>query len=110
MLENLVKDYSRPCLIDLKMGRRQFGADSDNDKRKLLENRCAETTSATLGFRICGTQVTRLYFNKSVTILVDRNAFLSKVISQTATTSYNTTIYFMLFRFFGVRSNSHSSF
>ncbi|WAR09843.1 IP6K2-like protein [Mya arenaria] len=56
MLENLVKDYKRPCLMDLKMGKRQFGSDSDAEKRKLLESRCASSTSATLGFRICGSQ------------------------------------------------------
>ncbi|XP_045170582.1 inositol hexakisphosphate kinase 3-like isoform X2 [Mercenaria mercenaria] len=56
ILENLVYDYEHPCLMDLKMGRRQFGVDSNEEKRKLLENRCACSTSATLGFRISGSQ------------------------------------------------------
>lgn len=50
-------DYEHPCLMDLKMGRRQFGEDSNEEKRKLLERRCAGSTSATLGFRISGSQV-----------------------------------------------------
>jgi len=57
LLENLVHSYKRPCMMDLKMGRRQYGEDSDDAKRKLLESRCATTTSATLGFRICGSKV-----------------------------------------------------
>ncbi|WAR09844.1 IP6K2-like protein [Mya arenaria] len=56
MLENLVKDYKRPCLMDLKMGKRQLRADLDAEKRKVLETRCASSTSAKLGFRICGSQ------------------------------------------------------
>lgn len=56
ILENLVHDYKHPCLMDLKMGRRQFGEDSNEEKRKLLESRCACSTSATLGFRISGSQ------------------------------------------------------
>lgn len=57
MLENLVYNYSHPCLMDLKMGRRQFGNDSSAEKRKLLAERCAHSTSATLGYRINGSQV-----------------------------------------------------
>ncbi|KAL4222434.1 inositol hexakisphosphate kinase 3 [Mactra antiquata] len=57
ILENLVHKYERPCMMDLKMGRRQYGDDSCDEKRKLLEKRCARTTSVTLGFRICGSQV-----------------------------------------------------
>lgn len=57
MLENLVCRYDRPCMLDLKMGQRQYGDDSSTEKRKLLESRCANSTSSSLGFRICGTQV-----------------------------------------------------
>lgn len=56
MLENLVCDYEHPCLMDLKMGRQQYGEDSDAEKRKLLISRCDQTTSSKLGFRICGSQ------------------------------------------------------
>lgn len=57
MLENLVCRYDKPCMLDLKMGQRQYGDDSSVEKRKLLEARCAKSTSSSLGFRICGTQV-----------------------------------------------------
>lgn len=57
MLENLVGKYKKPCMMDLKMGRRQYGEDSSTEKRKLLQERCANSTSSSLGFRICGTQV-----------------------------------------------------
>lgn len=57
MLENLVAKYHKPCMMDLKMGRRQYGEDSSTEKRKLLQDRCANSTSSSLGFRICGTQV-----------------------------------------------------
>ena len=57
MLENLVGKYKKPCMLDLKMGRRQYGNTSSSEKRKLLEERCANSTSTTLGFRVCGMQV-----------------------------------------------------
>ncbi|XP_060557891.1 inositol hexakisphosphate kinase 2-like isoform X2 [Ruditapes philippinarum] len=58
ILENLVCDYERPCLMDLKMGVRKYGPDDETEeKRKLLEDRYALSTSATLGFRLCGSQV-----------------------------------------------------
>ena len=75
MLENLVCRYDKPCMLDLKMGQRQYGDDSSVEKRKLLEARCAKSTSSSLGFRICGTQVNKsnvfsssckLYKNKQI--------------------------------------------
>ncbi|KAH3718371.1 inositol hexakisphosphate kinase 1-like [Dreissena polymorpha] len=56
MLENLVWDCVKPCIMDLKMGTQQFSENDNEAKRMLKERRCAETTSASLGFRICGTQ------------------------------------------------------
>ena len=57
MLENLAWDFVKPCIMDLKMGTQQFSEHEKEAKRMLKERRCAETTSASLGFRICGTQV-----------------------------------------------------
>ncbi|XP_060062473.1 inositol hexakisphosphate kinase 1-like [Ylistrum balloti] len=70
MLGNLVSSFRMPCILDIKMGTRQHGEDSSEEKKKLLEERCAHSTSATLGIRICGMQVfqaetnTYLKFNK----------------------------------------------
>ncbi|XP_033731637.1 inositol hexakisphosphate kinase 2-like [Pecten maximus] len=70
MLGNLVGSLRMPCILDLKMGTRQHGDDSSEEKKKLLKDRCAQSTSATLGLRICGMQVyqaetdTYLSYNK----------------------------------------------
>ncbi|KAK3588084.1 hypothetical protein CHS0354_012140 [Potamilus streckersoni] len=72
VLENLVHGYRHPCMLDIKLGTRQQRDDANcsPEKRKLLEDRCSNTTSATLGFRICGMQVyqrntqTYLYLDK----------------------------------------------
>ncbi|XP_069111627.1 inositol hexakisphosphate kinase 2-like [Argopecten irradians] len=70
MLGNLVGSLKMPCIMDLKMGTRQHGEDSSEEKKKLLEDRCAHSTSSTLGLRICGMQVyqadtnTYLSYNK----------------------------------------------
>ncbi|EGG16061.1 electron transfer flavoprotein-ubiquinone oxidoreductase [Cavenderia fasciculata] len=45
LLEDLTKKYSRPSIIDIKMGTRQKGAI------------CQSTTSTTLGIRICGIRI-----------------------------------------------------
>lgn len=77
MLENLVRKYKKPCMLDLKMGRRQYGDDSSVEKRKLLEERCANSTSSSLGFRICGTQV----FQESTQTYVTHNKYHGRDLS-----------------------------
>lgn len=57
MLENLLADFNNPCILDMKLGRKQRAFDCTEAKRQLLESRCANSTSASLGFRICGMQV-----------------------------------------------------
>ncbi|XP_022249891.1 inositol hexakisphosphate kinase 3-like [Limulus polyphemus] len=57
LLENVASHFCRPCILDLKMGTRQHGDDAPDDKRCRQMAKCAASTSATLGVRLCGMQV-----------------------------------------------------
>ncbi len=67
VMENLTNKFRKPCILDLKVGTRQYGDDVSDNKRKLHLERCAHSTSHTLGVRICGMQVSHTHIVNMLT-------------------------------------------
>ena len=57
LLENVVSNQVRPCILDLKVGARQYPDDCSSTKKKSKMAKSAQTTSSTLGLRLCGMQI-----------------------------------------------------
>lgn len=62
VLENLTWKFTYPCILDLKMGTRQYGDAATLAKKQSKMYKVVSTTSAKLGLRVGGMQVL-CYFN-----------------------------------------------
>ncbi|KAI8369993.1 hypothetical protein BD560DRAFT_397309 [Blakeslea trispora] len=56
-LENILHGFTRPCILDLKMGSLLYDSDATEEKKQRMIHHAQTTTSGTLGLRICGMKV-----------------------------------------------------
>jgi len=79
VLENLTKDFQKPCVLDLKMGTRMYGDFASDAKRKSQRKKSKKSTSEILGVRFCGSQ--RFSFSKDSYEMFDK--YVGRVADET---------------------------
>ncbi|KAJ5067753.1 inositol polyphosphate kinase [Anaeramoeba ignava] len=57
VMDDLTAGYSKPCMMDIKMGTRGHGLDADPEKARIQTEKCLKSTSSSLGFRLAGRKV-----------------------------------------------------
>eukprot|EP01083_Nonionella_stella_P020650 57274_1 len=55
-LEDMTRHFKRPCILDLKIGFRQYGNDASPLKVQMQRAKVKATTSHSVGLRLCGMQ------------------------------------------------------
>lgn len=78
VLENLAYGYSKPCILDLKLGSLLCGPDATNEKRARLEKVSSSTTSGSLGVRVTGMRV----WNAATNAFVDHERKWGKTLNR----------------------------
>ncbi|CAL8069762.1 unnamed protein product [Orchesella dallaii] len=66
LLENITWRFEYPCILDLKMGTRQYADDATPAKIESQSAKAAMSTSVQLGVRICGMQIYQVTTGKFV--------------------------------------------
>lgn len=78
MLENLTFKFRYPCVLDLKMGTRQYGDDAPESKRRSQTAKAANTTTISLGVRLAGMQL----YNREKKCYVCKNKYHGQKLSE----------------------------
>lgn len=71
VLKNIIFGYNEPIVLDIKLGRVLYDSECSLEKKKRMEKVSKNTTSGSLGFRICGLKI-ELGYNNNSSINVER--------------------------------------
>lgn len=96
VLENLYSGYSKPSIIDIKLGKVLTDDGADAEKQERLRKVSESTTSGSHHFRICGMKL----YNKSLTDLPDSLPQLHETITVRQNED-NDDVYLEYDKFFG---------